>query len=71
MHARPFRLGVGDDGSEGDVGQSPLWGADGFGLVVAGIGASLQESFGLRVVVRLSDSDAVDRGVELPVAVDV
>ena len=70
MHVRLFRLGVGDEEPGRRRRTVAFWGADGFGLVVAGIGASLQESSGLRVV-RLSDSDAVDRGIELPVAVDV
>jgi len=61
----PF--GVDHEGSEDDVGESPLEGTDGFGLVVAGGAAPGQEGSGVRVVVRLGDCEAVNRGVELPV----
>jgi hypothetical protein len=58
-------FGVDDEGSEDGVGQSPLESPDGFCLVVPTSAASLQEGSGVRVVVRLSDCDAMDRGVEL------
>jgi hypothetical protein len=61
-------IGIGHECSEDDVGQSPFEGTDGCGLVVPGSAASLQEGSGVRVVVRLSHCDPVDRGVELFVA---
>ena len=61
-------FGVGDEGVEDDVGQSALEDSDRFGLGVSVGSTSLEERPGFGVVVRLSDGDAVERGVDLPIA---
>ena len=60
-------MGVGDEGSVDDVGESAFESAECFGGSVA-IGASSgQERSGVGVEAGLGDRDAVYRGVELTV----
>src|SRR4029453_7182237 len=61
-------LGVEEQCSIDDVGESTLEGAERLGLGVASGAAAVKKGAGVRVVVGLGDGDAVDRGVELPVA---
>jgi hypothetical protein len=61
-------VGVDDEGPVDDVGESALEGSQGFGCGVAHGGSLVSEGLGIWVVAELGNRDAVDGGVELPVA---